>query len=637
MAVLMVVAYHSGLGGGFVGVDVFFVVSGFLMTGLLMQGEPVTRFYARRAVRLLPAACTMIVATLVAAWAWLPAGRFGDAATDALASTFYTMNVRLALAGSDYLAAEATASPFMHFWSLGVEEQFYILWPLVLLLFVRSGRLVLPLALLTAASFALSIWQTTEHAPAAYYGLHTRLWELTAGALVAVTAPRWKRLPPRSASLLRWLGLTGIITASTIFTSQTPFPGYAAALPVTAAALVIGAGCAHPHSRTLSLPPLQWLGKLSYSWYLWHWPVLFFASVLLGELSRWQTLGFAALALALAAVTYFAIENPLRRSGSLRLVPARGVGLGLGLCALAATFALALPGPAARQDLPAVTALRLGPEAESALIAAVAAGTAHAPANLVPALGKASTDYARIYVDKCSTGLTETAVRKSCFYGDARSSTTIVLFGDSHAGQWFPALETIAAQRGWRLAVVVKSACTPASVLVNQPRLKRAYHECARWREEAWRHILSLDPAFVVMSGADDTTAVEMGPHPDEVWATGWRATFTALASPRSRQVLILDTPWPASDVPSCVARNRATVSVCGRPRADAVLAPARRRLVSAAATDAGVSVIDPVPWLCAQACPVIVGNVLAYYDHSHLSATYSALLAPVLAGHLPS
>jgi peptidoglycan/LPS O-acetylase OafA/YrhL len=647
LAVILVVCYHAGvgaLGGGFIGVDVFLVVSGFLMTSLLLREFSLTgtvsvpRFFARRAVRLLPAACTVIAATVIAAWAWLPPTRFGDAVTDSVASLFYVMNLRLAAEGSDYLGAAATSSPLMHFWSLGVEEQFYLLWPLVLLYLARRQRPLIPLALLLFGSLAASVWLSGHHAVWAYYGLHTRLWELATGAMVAMTAHRWARLGRRTSKALRWLGLAGIVTAAVSFGSETLFPGYAAMLPVFATALVIGAGCASPESRMFRTRPVQWLGKLSYSWYLWHWPTLYFATLQLDRLTVAGRLGCAAGSLALAALTYALVENPLRRRASLRVSAHRGLGLGLGLSGLVAGFALALPAPVIRADLPTVAALELGSagDAEGALMTALAANVSHAPANLVPALGKAATDYARIYRDGCSSSFTDPAVRKPCLYGDRASATTVVLFGDSHAGQWFPALEALAAQRGWRLAVVIKSACSPAWVTVRQPRLNRPYHECARWREAATAYIRSLHPAMVVMSGADDGQALDAGPRQDETWASGWQETFARLASPGTRQILILDTAWPSADVPACVSANPTQVTSCARTPAEAIANPARRHLIASAARATAVSVIDPVPWMChAAACPAIVGNLLVYHDASHLTASYARLLAPLLAPRL--
>jgi hypothetical protein len=456
--------------------------------------------------------------------------------------------------------------------------------------------------------------------------------------MVAVTARHWATLGQRTAKALRWLGLAGIVTAGVSFSSETLFPGYAALLPVLATALVIGAGCAYPESRMFGTRPVQWLGRLSYSWYLWHWPVLYFASLQLDGLTVAGRLGCAVGSLALAALTYAAVENPLRRRASLRASIPRGLGVSLGLSGLVAGFALALPAPVIRVHLPTVAALELATaaDAEDALRTAIAANISHAPANLVPALGKAATDYARIYRDGCSSGFTDASVRKPCLYGDPASATTVVLFGDSHAGQWFPALEALAAQRGWRLAVVIKSACSPAWVTVRQPRLNRPYHECARWREAATAYIRSLRPAMVVMSGADDAQALDAGPRQDETWAAGWHETFAGLASPRTRQILILDTAWPSADVPACVSARPTQVTSCARTPADAIANPARRSLIASAARAQAVSVIDPVPWLCNDAtCPAIVGNVLVYHDNSHLTATYAKLLAPLLARQL--
>ena len=303
VAVLAVVVYHAGLsqvGGGFVGVDVFYVLSGFLITGLLWEelqttaGLRLGAFYGRRARRLLPAAVLVLMVTLVASWVWLSPLQARGAARDAAAAALYVANYRFALQRTDYLA-DASPSPLQHYWSLGVEEQFYLLWPVLLLVvFVAGRRLRTPssagavavLALAGAGSLALSLRLTAVSEPWAFFSLPTRAWELAAGGLVALSASTLRRLPGVAAATLGWLGLEAIAWSMTRFSAATPFPGIAALLPVGGTAAVLAAGCAAPRlgpGRVLGWRPLQAGGKLSYSWYLWHWPPLILAPAVAGH------------------------------------------------------------------------------------------------------------------------------------------------------------------------------------------------------------------------------------------------------------------------------------------------------------------------------------------------------------------
>src|SRR5215207_8385412 len=285
-AVVAVVAYHAGLGGvggGFVGVDVFYVLSGFLITGLLWEELDGTgrlrlgAFYARRARRLLPAAALVLVVTLVASAVWLSPLQVPVVARDAAAAALYVANYRFAAQRTDYLA-DASPSPLQHYWSLGVEEQFYLLWPLLLLvvfLAARRGRR----SATRAAGAAVS-------QPWAFFSLPTRAWELAAGGLVALAASRLARLPGLAAATLGWLGLEAILWSITRFGPSTPFPGAAALFPVAGTAAVLAAGCAAPRlgpDLVLRRWPLQLGGRLSYAWYLWHWPLLVLAPAVVGH------------------------------------------------------------------------------------------------------------------------------------------------------------------------------------------------------------------------------------------------------------------------------------------------------------------------------------------------------------------
>ena len=362
VAVLAVVAYHAGLGGvggGFVGVDVFYVLSGFLITGLLWDELQRTgrfrfgEFYARRARRLLPAAVVVLVVTVAAASVWLSPLQARVVAQDAVAAAFYMANYRFAAQRTDYLA-ETSPSPLQHYWSLGVEEQFYLLWPvLVLVVFVVGRRLATRssvgagavLVLAGAGSFVLSLRLMALSQPWAFFSLPTRAWELAAGGVLALARPGLRRLPGVAAATLGWLGLEAVLWSIIQFSASTPFPGTAALFPVGGTAAVIAAGCAAPRlgpNLLLGRRPLQLAGRLSYSWYLWHWPLLLLAPAVAGRpLGLWPNLGLAAASGLLALATVKLVEDPVRFSPRLRARPGRSLALGAGLTVVAAAATMA--------------------------------------------------------------------------------------------------------------------------------------------------------------------------------------------------------------------------------------------------------------------------------------------------------
>jgi peptidoglycan/LPS O-acetylase OafA/YrhL len=699
VAVGLVVLYHAGLvavSGGYVGVDIFFVISGFVITTTLAREVErrgtisIAGFYARRATRLLPAATAVILVTLVASWLWLPPVLFGGIATDALASTLYAVNYRLANVGIDYFATQ-TPSPLQHYWSLAVEEQFYLVWPLLLiaLAFLARGRsrgerrtvghawTVLALVAIIAVSFTACVAITRRSLPWAYFGAPTRAWELALGALVAVGARRLARIPAPLAAVLMWTGVAAIAGSALGFDDATVFPGYAAALPVAGAALVIAGGCASPRGGAhvlLGAGPFQLIGKVSYSWYLWHWPVLMIApSVLHAEPALWQRLLLAAVSLVLAAVCFTVLEDPIRRAKSLRAVPWKGISVGASLSAgtvaaslvagllvppavgsgrdgedLAATIereagladasgGAQLGADAAQQGAQSTLTAAGAKAAERRLTEAVAAGAAlgPAPSNLTPTLDKAPEDVSHIYHDKCDPGYLLIEVDPPCQYGDPGSATTIVLFGDSHAGQWSPAVEAIATRHRWRLMVFTKSACSAASVLTYVKRLHRTYTECKEWRERTIARIQAMRPTVVVLASLLSGVQVERG-DTDQIWTQGWLTTMRRLKAEGRRLVFINDTPSPKGNIPECVSANLDDVKACDNPVTAALQGPALRRMIPEAAAREGAVVVDPTAWFCtADTCPAIVGNVLVYHDNSHIGKTYAAVLSPLLEARI--
>jgi peptidoglycan/LPS O-acetylase OafA/YrhL len=343
--VAAVVLYHAGvpgITGGYVGVDVFFVISGYLITRLLVAEHErtgalsISAFYARRVKRILPAATLVIVATVLAAYALLGYVFGNSVANDGRWASVFAANIHFAIAGNQYFVRQGPISPLLHMWSLGVEEQFYIVWPTVIIIVGLVGsrtrlrhRLAATLVAAVGASFAWSIIQTRTNAPWAYYSPLTRAWELALGGLVAVAYPLIRRFSRRVVAPLGWLGLCAILASCFVFDPSTPYPGSAAALPVVGTVLIITAGSVADGlgvERVLRQRPIQWLGKRSYSLYLWHWPLLVIPAEHAGtSLSLGENLLLVAAASLAAAATYRLVENPVRRSKLL----SRRVGLTL--------------------------------------------------------------------------------------------------------------------------------------------------------------------------------------------------------------------------------------------------------------------------------------------------------------------
>ncbi len=677
VAVVLVLLFHArvpGFTGGYVGVDVFFVISGFLITGLLVRELSGTgrisfpRFYARRARRLLPAAAATLVATAVMSVIFLPPLRVPGVGVDIAAAAAYVSNIRFALQATDYLASSLPPSPVLHFWSLGVEEQFYLLWPALLALvagraFVSRGapigvrRVTITLTATVIVSLVLSIWLTGVQQPWAFFSLPTRAWELALGGLVAM--PIATKLAQRAAvPLLGWIGLALVVASGLIFDELTPFPGFAALVPVVGAALVIFAGLPnttvdrtalrYPDPRSLlSLPPMRFLGRISYSLYLWHWPILILPAVAFGPFGLALRIALIGLTLAVATISYRVLEEPIRRGRFIGDRPRRtlafagAISLGVVLVGLG-TAALAAP---ARPTGPpiggSIVDAPLPVATSSATLTLPPLGDTPVPADLVPELAAARDDLPVIYSDGCHLDAAE-ATPRSCVFGDTEAKTTVVLFGDSHAAQWFPALERIAKERGWRLISMTKSACASADVRVWSRPFGRPYAECDAWREAAFARIAAEHPALVVVSNTRRYT-LDIGGKPEystdheDLWSAGLDRTLQRLSKDAGAVVLIGDTTRMTADPPVCLSAHLDDAAACATPYSTAV-AGARLAADAVAADHAAAHFVDPTPWTCfTDPCPVVIGRFLIYRDEQHLTATYSRALGSELEAVLPS
>ncbi|MFD4350384.1 acyltransferase family protein [Streptomyces coelicoflavus] len=658
VAVGAVVLSHAGVSrfaGGYVGVDVFFVVSGFLITSLLLRELAVTgrlsvaSFYARRALRLLPAASLVIVVTLGGAWLFLSKARVAEYAGDGLASALYTVNFRLAGAGTDYLAQDSPPSPFQHFWSLAVEEQFYLVWPVLLLLTWRTLRgrrrlVAVPLALVCLASFTAGVLVTDISMPWAYFGSLTRIWEPGAGALLALCAARLERLPAAYAGPATWLGLVCIALAVFRFDDGTPFPGHHALLPVAGTLLVLAGGCAparHGAERLLARRPLVWIGGLSYGWYLWHWPLLVIAPVALGRDDGTAdvplALGLSTAALALAGLTARLVENPVRFHRTLRGRPRRALVLGgsltAGVAVLCLTATTVPPTIEVGGPAPALArALSRAPAPQTRLTEFLESSPTALPSNLSPSLPEVRAARSAVYREGCHVDYAATRPRR-CVHGDPAATRTVVLFGDSHAAQWFPALRRVATARGWRLVSMTKASCKVADVTTSRGR--EPYTACDTWRSGAVSAIRALRPDLVVVSSSDAGDPADPAADVTHQWTTGFERTFEALGASGARVAALLDTPWPKGDPVDCAAGNSLRLRACANRLPAAIRDATRSRALRAAASATSTAVLDPTSWVCAPRsglCPVVVGDTAVYRDSSHLSEAYARALAPVLS-----
>ncbi|MYX95294.1 acyltransferase family protein [Streptomyces sp. SID486] len=657
VAVSLVALSHAGVtqvAGGYIGVDVFFVISGFLITSLMLREHrregkiALGRFYARRALRLLPASTLVVMATLAGSWLFLGPLRFADYAKDAIASAWYVVNFRLADAGTDYFNTDVPPSPFQHFWSLAVEEQFYLIWPIVLIvalkLFRRRALLAMPLLALAAASFAVNL-QLTETSPSwAYFGSQGRIWELAVGALLALVADRLDDIPRPVAAVVSWAGLGAIAYGAVVFDAGTRFPGHNAVVPVLGAAAVLACGSAGGKwgaGALLSLRPAVWVGGVSYAWYLWHWPLILIvpAAAGFGEHDGPLRLIAALCGIPLAWLTLHLIENPMRFHRAFKARTGRALALGLGLSAVAACVAVVatqfppqLTEGVARQSTKGTLAKASDPRA--ALTELLEQKVDKLPSNLSPSMRDTAYKRSAVYTDGCALTMTGTVQTQPCLYGDPKGHRSVVLFGDSHVAQWFPALDAIAEQHHWRLYSFTKNACKVAQITIEYN--KGPYSTCDDWRKVTIKKIRKMKPELVITSSSNSAKLWGDGDMAT-AWGKGQAETYRMLQRGRTRVMTILDTPWPKNNAVDCATAHSSDLSACARDRSEADPKPDVTKAIKAAAKAEGVTTVDPYDWVCAPSgnCPVVVGNTMVYRDYGHLADGYVKALTPVVEDKL--
>jgi len=597
LAALLVTLFHAKwVSGGFIGVDIFYVISGFLITGLLLREIERTgtinfkEFFARRFKRLLPTSFFVLLVTAVASWLLIPATMRSSLGRDIIAASLYVSNYLFAWWQADYQNLDATPSPVIHYWSLAVEEQFYLIWPLLILFFfvvaTKIGKkiaLTFLVATVTALSFIFSIYQTETSPIWAFYSLPTRAWELGFGALLVL-------LPPiKTKKLVGLLGFIFIIISAFVFDETTAFPGINAVLPVMGTVMLI--------STINSWPPFlndvansrlfQWLGEISYPLYLWHWPLLVLPSTYFARpLAIYERILAIVTTILLADLTHRFIEEPFRKNRSDSILVFKRSGV--------LTLVSVLIG-----------AVIIFSSSDKIDISGINGAVSLAEIKARPL----------VYDDGCHANYGQTS-SATCEYADKGSQKTMVLYGDSHAAQWFPALVEIASRSGYKLISLTKSACPSVdTVRLDQGGFKMS--RCKQWRINTIKRIQEIKPDVLIMSSFQYFAQPPRFTDREKWWNDGQRKLLTEVKNLSPHLIYITDTPHPLRDIPACLANY--SISKCNTTQRSEDL------------SISGFNVIDPNSWLCSRVCPAVRDGVVTYRDASHISVDIAIALIPRL------
>ncbi|GAA1757573.1 acyltransferase family protein [Streptomonospora arabica] len=647
VAVLLVAVYHIWLGRVSGGVDVFLLLTGFLITGSLLRAVErggrvdYAAFWSRLVKRLFPGAAAALAGILAASYLFLPATAWRDAISGTIASALYFQNWHLALSSVDYLAQNSGAGPAQHFWSLSVQGQFYLVWPVLITAAAALARaagwplrrvVTAALALVFAASLAYSVAVTAADQPWAYFDTGARLWELALGGLLALALPhlRLRRLP---RILLGWVGLAALVSCGLLVNVSTLFPGFIALWPTLAAAAVIVAGSTGSPlaaDRLLNLRPLHYVGDHAYALYLWHWPVLVCYLEVTDRTQPSLTGGCLVLAvsMALAVATRWVGEDGV--DAFTRARPGRLWSVSVGAACIVPVLAASgvwsgyLTHQQRQQELAATQAQAADYPGAAALGAAATAPAQAQDVPVYPDPANAAEDVPVTYTDGCNQGIPESEVL-TCSYGPEDPVRTIALVGASHAAHWFPALREIARGEHWRVVNIIKGSCLFTAA--DQLRHGQAYESCAVWNSGVMAELADLRPDAVFTTATRTNLDAGSGPVGESV-VEGYVSRWRELDAMGIEVIAVRDTPRLDFNAPDCLAENRPEDCVGQRHRSMARTSPLER----IDDLPGNVAYIDLTDLLCrGDRCPAVIGNILVYWDSAHITATYMRTLAPVL------
>jgi peptidoglycan/LPS O-acetylase OafA/YrhL len=637
VAILLVIAAHAGvpwLAGGFVGVDVFFVLSGYLITGLLLQEIRETgslrlwKFYTRRLRRLLPALLFMVICISLLAMILLAPFEQLNIVPAARAASVWVSNIYFAFTDFDYFAPAADENLFLHTWSLGVEEQFYLVWPVFLMLLLGAwhwqgaarnlGRLRFGMIATVSLCLLMSIYLTYNMPSWGFYLMPSRAWQFALGALALlwstgngrnvsnISSLRVSRRTSRILAIGGWAGISMILSSALLLHPNTAYPSGWALLPSAGAALVLLAGAAvntASVTRVLSLPPMQWTGRISYSWYLWHWPILVLGGTLFTNGDEADIRLLVALSLGLAVFSYWAVESPIRRHKKLSAQPGFVLAASLMLMSVAVVFSTVWQ----------YTAVSWSESPEQRLYYELRA------------------DLPVIYPMGCDEWFYSPQVR-ICAFGDKDAAQTAVLMGDSIMGQWFPALSATYTKPGWRLLVLTKSSCPMVDAPFFYKRIGKEYTVCSRWRDDALAKLASIKPDVVFIGSASNYDFSK------SQWIFGTRRVLSKITPVANDVFIIRATHKLLFDGPGCLARRDWQPAFLSIPGECSSESGSQRGtdvyawLNEAAKGFDNVTVVDLNPLVCPGGrCYAEMDGEVVFRDSQHLSSGFSETLSEAL------
>jgi len=634
---LLVAVFHIWGGRVSGGVDVFFVISGFLITGSLYREVEkrgtidVVAFWGRIANRIAPMAYFVLALTLLAALLWMPQSRQQGLLIEIFYSAFHLENLKLMMNSVDYLARNEAPSPVQQFWALSVQVQFYAVWPFLLLTIaflvrrLRAGAstYLMALAVVFLASLSYSIVQTRLDPSPAYFNTLARVWEFALGGILAVYLPHVS-LPERLREIAGWLGLAAVVSCGFIIPASAHYPGYVALWPTLGAALVLLSGGGKTRfgaERILAAKPLVAMGEISFSFYLWHWPVLIFALIVTRQkhLSLWQGLAVIAIALFGAYVTARWVEQPIQRSpvGKKKAwhIHAMGAALALPVLVTAGVWHLSIEWEEMRQR---EAVERRAKDYPGGSLPISRAKLLQPGIPLYPETKRVKSKHP----NRCQQNERDPEVTM-CNYGVQEGARkTIALVGGSHSEHWLPALEGVAYEQKWNIVAITKSACPFMDGGGGRPP------HCAQWNESVHEALIKLKPDAVFL-----TSTRRLGPNPQnwrEAVPRGYLKHWERLAKHGITVIAVRDSARIDKNNLECVDANQADIMKCARLRAEIFdeVDPTSRLEKK----PENVSFIDLTDRFCDETyCFPVIGNVLVLRDAHHITIEYARTLAAPL------
>jgi peptidoglycan/LPS O-acetylase OafA/YrhL len=627
IAILLVVLNHAhipGFTGGFIGVDVFFVLSGFLISGILIREHQQSgrinyfAFIARRLRRLFPALIVMLVGTIFLASFFLSGYEYSQQTGSVPYAATWISNLYFAFSVNDYFAELKAHDLFLHTWSLGVEEQFYLLWPIILSAVIglsvstrgQSGNRVSCLSglfILFIASMALSLYWIGESPLYSFYIMPARIWQFALGAALFVwldheKVPAWLR---ERAVYAVVLGIGLIIGASLYLNQMMTYPGLWALIPSMGAALVIAGGTFDSNRSNggiLTNPAMVWIGDRSYSWYLWHWPILAMGFTWFGQTDYLTITALVSISLLLAMASYRYVELPFWKGPLGNKPPLPVIASTLGLMVLLVSI---LP------RAPEYLALDMHKRNK-------------------PKMVNARNDFPITYKQGCDTSVGSAEVRP-CITTKIKTRKTAVLFGDSIGAQWFSAISEIYKPPEWRLILLTKAACPIVDQDFFYRKIRKTFVVCRQWRDAALKYLESINPDVVFMGS--DNTYYEFS---KTQWIEGTKRILDHIAPVSGRIVILPGTPWLPVDGPSCIEkRGRAACSYKMPSRSPT--SEATGYLASAAGKFGNVSVLSLNDLVCPNGiCSALThAGIPVYRDNKHLTDSFVRTLTPAISQRL--